>query len=126
MTTISFFVAGIPKSTQTGSVIRAGGRAIPIRRGTAWSSICGLAARAHAPRTPLEGALGVRLIFTLPKPKKPKAPTPITRPDVENLIKGLCDSWNGVLWRDDSQLVELGVRKVYGLTPGVHVEVYRP
>lgn len=123
---IQFFIAGLPKSTQTGSVIRAGKRLIPIRRGTAWSSVCGLVARQYAPETPLSGPLGLRLTFVLPRPKKPKATTPIVRPDLENMVKGLADSWNGVLWADDSQIVELGARKIYGLEPGVEVEVYRP
>lgn len=118
---LDFFVPGRPKSTQTGSVVRAGGRLIPIRRGTAWSAVCGLVARQYAPPTPLAGPLAVAIRFQLPAPKKRRA-LPTTRPDIENLVKGLLDSWNGVLWADDSQIVDLWLTKGYGV-PGVNVTV---
>lgn len=110
---VTFFVAGRPRSTQTGSVIRAGGRAIPIRRGTSWSAVCGLVARQHAPSPMLVGPLRVALLFVLPRPKRRRGHYVTTRPDVENLCKGLLDSWNGVLWADDAEVAELALTKVY-------------
>lgn len=121
---LTFFIAGHPRSTQTGSVIRAGGRAIPIRRGTAWSAVCGLVARQHAPAPLLLGPLRVALLFVLPRPKRRVGHYVTTRPDVENLGKGLLDSWNGVLWEDDAGVAELALTKVYEddrLSPGVLV-----
>ena len=124
--TIRFFVPGRPRSTQTGSVIRLPtGRAIPLRRNTAWSSVCGLVARQHAPDVPLAGPVRLSLLFVLPKPKR-KVTVPVTRPDLENLCKGLLDSWNGVLWNDDSQVIALTLEKVYEddrLSVGVLVTV---
>ncbi len=122
-----FFVPGRPKGTQTGSVIRVGGRSFPIRRGTPWSSYCALVAQQHAPARPIEGPiLDVRMIFFLPRPKKPKYPYPATRPDLDNLVKGLLDKFNGILWHDDAQIIELSIGKRYtdALHPeGVRVEV---
>ena len=122
---ISFFVPGRPKSTQTGSVVTVNGRSFPIRRGTAWSSLCGLVARQYAPQTPLSGPVRCALMFYMPMPKKLKRAWPTTRPDADNLLKGLLDSWNGILWDDDSQVVELVLRKVYAREgrPGVDVTV---
>ena len=121
---ISFFISGHPKSTQTGSVIRAGNRLIPIRRGTAWSSICGLVARDNAPEHPLDGPVMVEMTFQFLHPKGAKERRmPAVRPDGENLIKGLCDSWNGVLYKDDAQIVDLIVKKRYGDREGVQVNV---
>ena len=37
----SCFVPGKPKAMQTGSVVRAGGRAFPVRRNTAWAAVVG-------------------------------------------------------------------------------------
>jgi Holliday junction resolvase RusA-like endonuclease len=122
---ISFFVPGRPRSTQTGSVIRVGHRAIPIRRNTAWSSVAGLVARQHAPSRPWLGPVRVSMLFVLPRPKAKRA-TVAVRPDLENLCKGLLDSWNGVLYHDDSQVVSLWLRKVYEddrLSVGVLVNV---
>ena len=129
---ISFFVRGAAKPTQTGSVMRVKqkegkDRLIPMRRGTAWSAKCALAAEEHAPPQPLEGPLEVRLHFYLPKPKSGKASKrkyPSVKPDVENLGKGILDSWNSVLYADDSQVVSLLQEKDYvgkGMMVGVDV-----
>ena len=48
---------------------------------------------------------------------------PTTKPDVDNYAKGVKDACNGILWRDDSQVVELFVRKFYSLNPRVVVKV---
>lgn len=122
---VRFFVPGRPKTTQTGSVITVNGRSFPVRRGTAWSSLCGLVARQYAPPSPFAGPVSCTLMFLMPPPKKPRSPWPVTRPDAENLCKGLLDSFNGVLWEDDSQVVELVLLKVYARDgrPGVAVRV---
>lgn len=121
--TIKFSIAGIPKSTQTGSVMKFGNRMIPVRRNTPWSSICGLVAREYAPPTPLTGALAVVVVFRLSKPKSSRRVHPTVRPDIENYVKGLLDSWSGVLWNDDAQVVRLTLTKQYADEPGVDVEV---
>ncbi len=48
---------------------------------------------------------------------------PTTKPDVDNVIKAIFDAVNGVVWRDDVQVVELQVTKFYGIKPGVSVSV---
>ena len=120
---VRFFIPGQPRTTQTGSVITVNGRSFPVRRGTAWSSLCGLVARQYAPRAPLTGPVRCELTFFLPRPKKPRSQWPVTRPDGENLSKGLLDSWSGVLWEDDSQVVDLRLLKVYARNAGPGVEV---
>lgn len=121
---ISFFIPGRPRSTQTGSVITVNGRSFPVRRGTAWSSLCGLVARQYAPAVPITGAVRCELVFHLRAPKVRRSSWPVTTPDAENLCKGLLDSWNGVLWEDDSQVVELVLRKVYARDGKVGVAVW--
>ena len=39
---------------------------------------------------------------------------PVTRPDVDNYAKSLIDGMNGVVFKDDSQICDLTVRKRYG------------
>ena len=120
---VAFFVSGRPRSTQTGSVIRVGGRSISLRRNTPWSAVCGLVGRQHAPVVPLTGPLAVDLLFTVKAPKSGKRRFPTVRPDAENLVKGLLDAWNGVLYEDDSQVIDLVIRKRYAMTEGVRVEI---
>lgn len=47
----------------------------------------------------------------------------ISKPDIDNCEKALFDAMNGVVWRDDSQVVEVAKRKRYAETPGVVVIV---
>ena len=81
--------------------------------------------------TPLfEGPLVVHVEVTIPIPeswskkKREKALAgeirPISRPDLDNYIK-ILDGINGIVWRDDSQIVELTARKIYGEKPGLMV-----
>lgn len=45
------------------------------------------------------------------------------RPDVDNLAKAVLDGLNGVLYTDDSQIVELRVCKHYGESAKIHLDV---
>lgn len=59
-------------------------------------------------------AVGIR--FHMPRPKKPKKTAkqyPTTRPDCDKLARSVCDALQAVVFRDDSQVVALQVRKVY-------------
>lgn len=49
---------------------------------------------------------------------------PGVKPDADNVIKAIFDGMNGVVWRDDALVTDLRVRKRYGATPGVRVEVW--
>lgn len=122
---LSFLIPGVPKATQTGTIARLpNGRSFPLRRNTGWAEYCGLVAAYHAPPKLLKGPLTCLLTFYLPKPKSTKRDKPTVRPDVDNLAKGLLDKWNGILWRDDSEVTELLLRKRYREEPGLRVDVY--
>lgn len=46
------------------------------------------------------------------------------RCDIDNLIKAILDSANGIVWKDDAQVVELHARLHRGsATPGFYIEV---
>jgi len=48
---------------------------------------------------------------------------PVTRPDIDNFIKVIFDSLTGIVWLDDSQVVELHAAKMYSDKPQVRVMV---
>ena len=48
---------------------------------------------------------------------------PTGRPDLDNLVKALTDACNGIVWRDDAQIVRLMAEKRYGEQPGAVVSV---
>lgn len=46
---------------------------------------------------------------------------PSVKPDCDNIAKAVMDACNGVLYADDKQVVNLGVRKRYAAEPGVEI-----
>ncbi len=88
---------------------------------------------AMAGRAPLEGAANVEVVLMILPPaswsqKKRTAALageifPTSKPDVDNVIKGIFDAMNDVVWRDDKQVVDLVVRKRYAETPMAKVVV---
>lgn len=48
---------------------------------------------------------------------------PTGKPDADNTLKLLADALNGVVWRDDAQVVDVRLTKHYGTEPGAAVEV---
>lgn len=63
------------------------------------------------------------------KPKKWRAQAlarqiqPVTKPDLDNIVKGICDALNGVVYVDDSQIVELQIAKLYSERPRVTIRI---
>lgn len=91
------------------------------------------AAIPYAPKEPLEGPLEVRMTFyrrtlkSFTKKEEREAADgilrPTTRPDSSNYIKGVEDALNGLMWKDDSQIVTLIAEKYYSDEPRVFVEI---
>lgn len=65
----------------------------------------------------IEKPLKVEVIFFKNRPKTyKKKDHPITRPDCDNLLKLLFDSCNGILFRDDAQIIEVHAIKAFNDT----------
>lgn len=78
----------------------------------------------------MQGAVKVEMLFAMPRPKshygtgrnewklKESAPLLHTKkPDIDNLQKWVLDCLNGILWVDDSCVVEARARKEYAEKP---------
>lgn len=48
---------------------------------------------------------------------------PTKKPDFDNICKIICDALNGIAYKDDTQVVELKMQKVYGELEKVIVEI---
>lgn len=91
-----------------------------------------VAAAVMGGRPPIEGPVLVKLVavFAVPaswsKRKRAEALAglirPTVKPDGDNILK-CCDALNGIVWRDDAQVVSAAIRKVYGERPGLTIEV---
>lgn len=121
-----------PLSTQFGgrrlSVVKGRIRFFKQQRVQSWSQEVEWHSLPHRPKEPLEGALGLKLVFVLPRPKRLKKGEReycVARPDCDNLTKGLQDALRG-FWGDDAQVCELRVTKVYaayGEKPCIEVRI---
>lgn len=127
--TVSLFVPGRPapqgsKRHVGGGILVESSKAVaPWRTSVAWH-----AAQAHS-GAPLDGPLAVRIEFVMPRPSGcPKRTTPaaVKRPDVDKLARAVLDALSDVVWRDDSQVVDLHATKRLAELdeqPGAHIRV---
>ena len=92
------------------------------------------AARVHSGPL-LEGPLAVEFLFQVPRPQGHfgkrgllrSAPAfPTVRPDVLKLARAVEDALTGVLYRDDSQIVDELLLKRYGERARLRVTIDRP
>lgn len=82
---------------------------------------------------PMQGPLSVDMVVCMPIPeswpKKRKQAAiaevelPTTKPDIDNIVKGVFDALNGIAWQDDKQVVTLKVKKIYGERGFVCLEI---
>lgn len=82
---------------------------------------------------PIEGPVAVRILayFQIPtswsKRKQQDALdgniVPTVKPDGDNIAKAICDALNGIAYRDDAQVAQLVVEKLYSDEPRVHVTI---
>lgn len=114
---LALFVAGRPapqgskRHVGNGIMVESSKAVAPWRTTVAW----------HASQVftgaPLDGALAVRVEFIMPRPtslpKKRATPPHTKRPDVDKLIRAIMDALSGVVWRDDSQVIDLHPTKRY-------------
>ena len=98
-----------------------------------WVRMCGVQAMNLAGRSTMDEAIDLKLIAHVPIPsswskkRQIKAALgeihPTKRPDLDNFLKAAKDALNGIVWRDDSQIVNISARKVYGETPKLVITV---
>lgn len=48
---------------------------------------------------------------------------PSRKPDIDNVLKAVLDALNGVAYKDDSRVVAVCARKIYGLEPKLVIEM---
>lgn len=92
------------------------------------------AAEAMAGREPSAAplALSVSLVLQVPASWSNKrrglalagAIRATKKPDADNVLKGIKDGCNGIVWRDDAQVVAVTLFKDYGAVPQARVSVH--
>lgn len=116
---------------QAGTDWRKIGTSTPKKTVNYEAILAAAGGEAMARRPPLEGPLSVRVTAFMPlavswsKKKTAAALEGIIRPgkpDADNLLKVL-DALNGIVWRDDAQIAEARISKVYDVNPRLEVEI---
>lgn len=69
-------------------------------------------------------AICVKIEIHLVKPKSAKRTYPTCGGDLDNLFKAIADAANGVLWTDDSLIVELHASKAYATEDRILISVW--
>jgi Holliday junction resolvase RusA-like endonuclease len=83
-------------------------------------------------RTMIEGPVQIKIVALMPIPqswarKKQAAAAigfvrPTSKPDLDNIYKGI-DALNGIVWKDDAQVVKAFVEKKYSADPALWLEI---
>src|SRR5215813_9909405 len=113
---ISFFVSGTPRPKgskhaflhpNTKRIVMIESAAKDLKP---WMSDIRYHAEQHKPNGEVyDGPVYIRMTFGMPRPKSlpKKILEPLKRPDLDKLVRAVLDALKGVLYRDDSQVVEL-------------------
>ena len=67
--------------------------------------------------------LEVRTRFIFPMPKSRKNPWATSRPDLDNLYKAVTDAMNGIVYKDDAQIVRGLLEKGYEINGDGYAEI---
>lgn len=134
--TITFEVPGAPKGKGRARAFRRGsfiGHYTPETTRTYEGLIRSAPIDAMKGRPPLDGPVAVQLtaIFDVPKSFSRAKRTaalantlkPAKKPDLDNVWKAFADGMNGVVFKDDCQIVAGQYAKTYGAVPTVVVTV---
>lgn len=127
---IQFTIPGEPKAKQRPRVTKAGITYTPKKtvEYENWVKQCYIMDHFNLQ---LGGQLKATIIayFTIPKNKSKKVKEqmiageirPTKKPDLDNIVKIVLDSLNGLAYEDDKQVVELNISKYYAEKPRVEV-----
>lgn len=127
-------LAGPPMGKERVRVTRGGHAYTPQRTVHYEARLAWAAQQAMCGRDPLTGPLKVEMDVLMPIPKsKPKrwkaaaadgSERPTKKPDGDNFAK-MMDALNMIAWIDDSQVVDLRVRKFYSERPAMRVRIHQ-
>ena len=132
---IQFTVYGEPVAQGRPRFTTAGGfvRAYDPKKSRDYKDYVRLVAVEKAPKEPIDGPVSLTIRVFRPIPKsfsKKKAELaengslrPTTKPDADNFLKSIKDALKGIIWRDDSQVVDVYVGKWYSSRPRIEIEI---
>ena len=133
MTTVTVTVDGKPVAKGRARVTGAGFAYTPAKTRKFEAHARSMAQLEMDGRPPITGPVSLHVHVELPVPKSWSKRrwqaaivgdiAPTTRPDIDNYLKAGLDALNGIVIADDSQVVMLVARKVYGVDPKLVLQI---
>ena len=131
---VTFKVDGVPVPKGRARYVRRGNHIstyTPEKTRNYETLIKDAARQAMGGSEPLETPVSLYLYIRVPIPasatkKRLQAiadgsEKPIKKPDASNILKSVEDGMNGVVYKDDSQIINIHVTKVFSSEPGVDI-----
>jgi Holliday junction resolvase RusA-like endonuclease len=139
--TIQVFIPGVPvpKGSAKAFYVKSLGRALVVqdnaKKQKPWASMIAVMTRERWNFGPVNGAVRADMLFVMPRPKSHLRANGgvkdsfaqrehTSKPDVDKLARCVLDALTGVLYADDSQVVEISARKTYGGEPGCMLTIH--
>ena len=83
----------------------------------------------------IEGAVNMNIVYSFRRPKSlnkkerneidsGKTVPKTTKPDIDNLTKAILDALNGIVWKDDAQVTQINIQKVWSAKDQIEVEIW--
>ena len=101
-----------------GHILHSQGSALAV-----WRSTVALSAR-FAGAKPVDGAIGIEIVFRVRRPKTVKRDYPTVAPDLDKYIRGVLDALTGIAYQDDSQVIDIKAKKVYSDIAGADIKIF--
>ena len=133
---IQFTVPGFVQAQERPRFSRMGKgvRTHDAPKSRSYKELVKLVAWENKPQKPLDGALRLTIDVYIVPPKNLQTGPKMAKikqgkihhtkkPDVENLAKGIMDGMTGIIYTDDSRVVQLIVSKHYDMQPRAEVRI---
>lgn len=130
----TFTVEGEAAPQGSKRVFNRGGRCVLVessKKVKPWREAVAQAAEENIPQ-PLKGEVHLTVEFALPRTKAmgdKEAPPMIQRPDVDKLLRAVCDGLSDVAYEDDSQVTRVTASKRRtrpGEQPHARIALWQP
>ena len=83
----------------------------------------------------IEGAVNMNIIYAFRRPQSlskkerneidnGKIVPKTTKPDIDNLTKAILDALNGIAWKDDAQVAQINIQKIWSTKDQIEIEIW--
>lgn len=121
---IRFNVPGTPVSKARPRVTKRGFSYTP-KKTVMWENRVAFYGNLRRPKELIDGPIAMKLTFYFAKPKsRKKYNHPSCGKDVDNLAKSIMDPLQGIIYTNDSRIVDIIIRKRYAPEPSVDIEIH--